>query len=240
MVNIFYPKIETLFVRDLESHKILTDTFKSPVYSIISSWLITEKIDGMNIRIMWDGTKLLFGGRTDKASIPAELVNYLNASCDIEKFKLVFPDTIAILYGEGYGAGIQKNGGAYSKTKSFVAFDILIDGKWWMDWKNTVDICDKLGLLTVPFMGSKTLHDAMQIVREGFDSLLALTMTGEKRPAEGIVGRTIEPLFDRRGRRIILKLKTHDFGKEKFGKEKNDSLEEKAIASILKRANKLE
>ena len=40
-------------------------------------WEFTEKIDGTNIRIYWDGHKVNYYGRTDKAQIPSQLMNKL-------------------------------------------------------------------------------------------------------------------------------------------------------------------
>jgi hypothetical protein len=52
-----------------------------------------------------------------------------------------------------------------------------------------------------------TLEEATEKVRAGFPSLL----NGGKKQAEGMVGRTAEPLFDKKGSRLIVKLKTKDF-----------------------------
>jgi hypothetical protein len=50
-----------------------------------------------------------------------------------------------------------------------------------------------------------TLEQIVTLVREPFASKVGTAM------AEGIVARPIEPLFDRKGARIIIKLKTRDF-----------------------------
>ena len=71
-----YPKIETLFNRD-EKFK-LTSEVRSPVFATIKSWVVTEKIDGTNIRINLDENDVVtFNGRTDNAQIPAELAIYI-------------------------------------------------------------------------------------------------------------------------------------------------------------------
>jgi ATP-dependent RNA circularization protein (DNA/RNA ligase family) len=204
-----YPKIETLFERDEKTHKVFPDRLRNPVYGIFKLWQFTEKIDGTNIRIFWQDGKIRIGGRTDNAQIPADFVQHLYEILDVEKLRITFPDTSAIIYGEGYGAGIQK-GGAYSKTKRFIVFDVLIGDKWWMNWENTVGIAEKLGLKTVPFIGEMSLEDGIAMVRNGFFSPLALE-NGEQYQAEGLVGRTVEPLFDKHGKRIIIKIKTKDF-----------------------------
>ena len=74
-----------------------------------------QKIDGTNIRVMWQDGKLKLGGRTDNANIPADLVQLLYEAIDVRKLRDTFGDTPVIIYGEGYGAGIQKGGG-YGKT----------------------------------------------------------------------------------------------------------------------------
>jgi hypothetical protein len=52
-----------------------------------------------------------------------------------------------------------------------------------------------------------TLEAATEMVRAGFQSRL----NGGKAKAEGLVGRPAEALFDKRGARLIVKLKTKDF-----------------------------
>ena len=222
-----YPKIETLFKRD-EKFNIMEGVLKMPVLATINKWQVTEKIDGMNIRIILTREgELSFGGRTDKAQLSADLFQYLQKTCTVEKMKEVFwlprSETLTneeitpvdvILFCEGYGAGIQKGGGDYNKNKVVRLFDVLIDEKWWLDWENTCDVAKKLGIKTVPSLGDSTLDEIIIFVKEGFTSVVS-SEEGNPRQAEGIVGRTIEPLFDKRGRRLILKLKTKDFEEKK-------------------------
>jgi hypothetical protein len=203
-----YHKIETLYERDLETFKVKPGIFKNRTYTLIKTWHWTEKIDGTNIRCIWDHSagKLTFGGKSDNAQIHADLVRYLYENIPVENVRTIFPGVSAVIYGEGYGAGIQK-GGDYSPTKRFIVFDVLVDGKWWMNWENTCDIAAKLHLDVVPYIGEMTLEEATDVVRAGFSSRL----NGGKAKAEGLVGRTAEPLFDKKGARLIVKLKTKDF-----------------------------
>ena len=209
-----YGKIETLFERD-EKFKV-TNRLKHPVIDTIKVWDVTEKIDGTNIRIMFDKEgKLNVGGRTDNAQIPASLLQVLFPMFPIEKMKEVFwlegKPVDVVLYGEGYGAGIQKAGSGYRSDKSFRLFDVLIEGKFWLDWTNTEDVASKLGIKTAPMLGRWTLEEIIEKVKAGVQSVVAKDDSGNVCMAEGIVGRTIEPLFDKRGRRLIIKLKTRDF-----------------------------
>ena len=200
-----YPKIETLFERD-EHFKVIPHKLRNPVYGTIKTWQFTEKIDGTNIRLIWKDGKLKFGGRTGNAQLPADLIQHLYEIVDINRIKAVFPSTDVIIYGEGYGAGIQ-SGGYYSKTKEFIVFDVLVDSKWWLSWENVCDVASKLQLRTVPYIGEYTLEEGIIIARKGFNSMLAV----ESHMAEGIIGRPIETLYDKKFNRVIIKLKTKDF-----------------------------
>jgi hypothetical protein len=204
-----YHKIETLYERDEKTFRLKPELIlKNATYGMLKSWQFTEKIDGTNIRCIWDHAteKLTFGGKTDNAQIHADLIRYLYENFPVENMRQVFPEVSAVLYGEGYGAGIQK-GGDYSDKKKFILFDVLVDGKWWLNWPNVCDVAEKLHIETVPFIGEMTLEAATEMVRSGFQSRL----NGGKAKAEGLVGRPAETLFDKKGARLIVKLKTKDF-----------------------------
>jgi hypothetical protein len=204
-----YPKIDTLFERDLKTFVVDPGKLKSPVLGTINLWDVTEKIDGTNIRVtLGEFGAVQFGGRTDNAQLPADLLMHLVNTFSAEKLKSVFwldgnPVSV-VLYGEGYGAGIQK-GGTYRPDKSVIFYDVLVCGKWWLDKAAVDDVAAKLGVETVPYLGRMTLEEIVTLVREPFTSKIGTAM------AEGVVARPIEPLFDRKGARIIIKLKTRDF-----------------------------
>lgn len=205
-----YHKIDTLFERDSKSFVVNPGQLKSSVLGTIREWDVTEKIDGTNIRVMLSATgDVTFGGRTDAAQIPADLVQYLmrTFSADALKAALWIDETQpdVVLYGEGYGPGIQKGGGLYRADKAFILFDVLVGGKWWLDRSSVADIADNLQILAVPYLGRMTLDEIVAAVREPFPSRLGTAI------AEGVVARPIETLFDKRMKRIIIKLKTKDF-----------------------------
>ena len=205
-----YPKIETLFVRNNDF--TVTDRLKHPVVATIIEWVVTEKIDGTNIRVHLDeANELSFGGRTANAQINGDLVSYLYKTFTADKMAALRKDADPVsitLYGEGYGAGIQKGGG-YSPTKSFVLFDVLIGSRWWLRDDDVSEIADKLGIVRAPIIGQLNMAQIVALVRDGFASLLE----GATCRAEGIVARPIEPLFDNQHRRVVLKLKTCDYQK---------------------------
>ena len=206
-----YPKIKTLFERDPTTFVVDPTKLKASVFGTIREWDVTEKIDGTNIRVMYskDGA-VSFGGRTDAANIPADLVQYLIRTFQQDALKAALwlnpEDPVdVVLYGEGYGPGIQKGGGLYRKDKAFILFDVLVNGQWWLDGKAVADIAAKLNIDTVPYLGRMTLDSIVEMVRHPFPSKLGTAI------AEGVVARPIETLFDKRMKRIIIKLKTKDF-----------------------------
>jgi RNA ligase len=215
-----YHKIETLYERDLATFKIKPGVFKNRTYSLLKSWHWTEKVDGTNIRCIWEHAidhgpdapgrpaRLTFGGKTDNAQIHADLIKWLYEHVSAAKLAEVFPGVDAVIYGEGYGAGIQKGGGDYTPEKKLIVFDVLVDGKWWLSWEDVCDVAGKLSLDVVPDFGEMTLEDATELVRKGFKSRCAVNAGKD---AEGLVGRPLEALFDKKGARLIVKLKTKDF-----------------------------
>ncbi len=208
-----YPKINTVFERN-EKFKVVPGRLTSPIYEIISKWEVTEKVDGTNIRatLSVDGD-LSFGGRTDDAQIHVKVYDALRAMITAERLKDVFwskgPCQV-VLYGEGYGVPVNK-GGNYRPDPSFRLFDVFVGEKWWLNWANVSDVASKLGIKTVPYIGTMTLDEMVEMTRAGFDSIVAREDSGSKYRAEGLIGRTVEPLFDKKGDRLILKLKTRDF-----------------------------
>ena len=203
-----YHKITTVFKRDPETKckTLLMGKYAEPEFEYLKDniWLFTEKIDGTNIRVMWENGELKFGGKTDNAQIPVFLYDKLNELFTTDLFTKEFPDTNICLYGEGYGARIQKGGGNYiSDGVDFVLFDVRI-GEWWLEREDVGDIANKLELEVVPYVGEGTLEAMVNLVRLGFNSEIG------NRRAEGIVARPEIELFGRNGHRIITKIKHKD------------------------------
>src|SRR5260221_10659665 len=99
-----YHKIETLYERDEKTFHLKPElVLKNTTYGLLKSWQFTEKIDGTNIRCIWDHAtgKLTFGGKTDNAQIHADLIRYLYNNIPVESVRSVFPKASAILYGDG-------------------------------------------------------------------------------------------------------------------------------------------
>lgn len=204
-----YHKIQTVFKRD-ERGKIIDNEWSLPEFEYLqnNNWVWTEKVDGTNIRVMWESINdhINFGGKTDNAQIPAFLYERLQELFSVEKFESVFDgDYPVCLYGEGYGKKIQKDGSNYkSDGVDFVLFDVKI-GDWWLTRESVYTIASKLGIDIVPVIRICPIQEAIDLVYDGFDSQWGNFM------AEGLVGTPHIPLFSRNGSRVITKIKHKDF-----------------------------
>lgn len=171
-------------------------------------WVWTEKIDGTNIRItIGEDGACLIQGKTDAATLPGPLHQYLQEHFTKERVLGLGLTTGSILCGEGYGWKIQKVGSRYSATPKFILFDVRI-GPWWLTRNDVADIAAKAGLPVVPEIGRGTIHEAIEAVRSGIKSQCSDDTT---LVSEGLVIRPPIELFARNGTRIITKIRAEDF-----------------------------
>ena len=208
-----YHKIPGLYKREEQKpFNLIEGVYREPELELLKDvmWTFTEKVDGTNIRVIWDGHTVVFGGRTDNAQIPSHLVSKLNElfmGTRMEQiFEQVFGESRAILFGEGYGAKIQKGGGNYSDSQEFVLFDVKVAGLY-LSRENVEDVALKFTLEVVPIVLKGKLQDGVDLVKKGLDSQWG------NFTAEGLVAKPSTDLFNRRGERILTKIKYEDFVK---------------------------
>ena len=212
-----YHKIQTIFKREPQGQRnIIIGDYSEPEFEYLKDniWVFTEKVDGTNIRVMWNGQAVVFGGKTDNAQIPVNLLYKLQELFEGTAKRLIFEETFksdeppqVCLYGEGYGNKIQKAGADYIPNgNDFVLFDVKI-GDWWLQRPDVEGIGKAFGLKVVPIIGEGTLNDALEMTKKGFKS------TWGDFNAEGIVARPKTELKTRSGQRIITKIKYRDFNK---------------------------
>ena len=207
-----YHKIQTVFKRDPETNfkTLLYHEYSIPEFEMLKDieWVWTEKIDGTNIRIMWDGEIVRLGGKTDNAQIPTFLLSRLQDLFTVDKMKEVFPDPGDIcLYGEGYGAKIQKGGNYLPDSTNFILFDCKAD-EWWLKRADLKDIAQKLSIDIVPVIGNGPLLAAVEYCCNGFPSKIS---HNKEYIAEGLVLKPGIDIFCRNGDRIVSKIKFKDF-----------------------------
>lgn len=233
-----YPKTTNLLERDPDTHKC-TDVFRRSDFAQIARWHVTEKVDGTNIRVLlrWSPDSGLAApdvrGRTDRANTPGDLIdtltNTLTANRDAVEGWVRYltndePDVIVCLYGEGYGAGIQKVGTQYRAGKSIRLFDVttsryspmtpgMWSPRWWRPWSTVQEAADVTGFKTVPVIDeSLATADVLDLVRSG--NLYSYTALDDSENgdliAEGVIARTDPYLFTWDRQRVMFKLKGCD------------------------------
>lgn len=209
-----YHKIETLYERDIEGTKQLIEgKFRNPTVEYLRNlhWQWTEKVDGTNVRVFWDGHAVTFGGRTDKAQIPASLVNKLNeyfgGEANAQLFEQTFGEREVELFGEGYGAKIQKGGNYIPDAVDFILFDVMV-GDNYQPRESVESVAETFGLKVVPIVGEGTILEAVDFVKSNPKSVIA---SNPDYDMEGVVCRPNVELRDRCGNRVIVKIKWHDF-----------------------------
>jgi hypothetical protein len=207
-----YTKINTLWKRDPDTNIVLIGDYAAPELQYLSrlDWDWTEKIDGTNIRLHWNGSHVTIGGRSDKANLPSGLVAALDGRLRSEDWFKAFEDSDDVtLYGEGYGAGIQK-GGAYRPDKDFILFDVKV-GPWWLDRTAVADVGEKLGFEVVKSLYTGTISQAWYCMVTGEGTPSNVVSSYPDAPLEGLVGRPQVVLFNRKGERVMVKMKRKDW-----------------------------
>ena len=212
-----YHKIDTVYKRyELGNKELMEGVWRSPTLEYLkdNKFIYTEKIDGTNISVEWDGHEITFHGRTEKAQIPSHLLEYLKEKFENneteEMFEQIFGDKKFIFYGEGYGNKIQSVGNKYCPDGSvkFILFDIYAcESDVWLERDNVKDIAKAFDVEVVPEVFEGTIEEGIEYIKTN-----PLSVLGEGRiQMEGVVGRPPVELKDKCGKRIIFKLKVKDF-----------------------------
>jgi hypothetical protein len=207
-----YHKIDTIFERDMEGTKKLVEgRYRNPLVEYLKDnlWIFTEKVDGTNIRVHWDGHKISIGGRTDNAQIPTHLFEvlqskFLNNPTE-QLFEQKFGEVEVTLYGEGYGKKIQAGGGLYGDV-DFILFDVEV-GNTMLERSSVEDIAKGFGVKCVPVVLEGTIEEAINLVKSKPMSLISK----EPKPSEGLIGTPKVRIYDVKGHRLIVKIKVEDF-----------------------------
>lgn len=196
----------------------------------------TEKIDGTNMSVhiipvgytdIGNAFKVNYAveyhGKTEKADTPKHLQAKMEQLFPAEKMLEAFNKNVTyenvedaikevnhgkvIVFGEGYGVKIQKGGNYISNDCGFILFDVTVDGMFLLR-ESLEDIASKLEIPIVPLIGYMTVDEAIEFVKKGFKSTIA---ENKDYDAEGLVLKTPMGLLNRKGERIITKIKTCDF-----------------------------
>lgn len=204
-----YQKIETLykFNNELKGYR---EEFYNPIVEYLKDckWVGTEKIDGTNVRVLWNGHSFEFGGRTDKAQLPKELLELLTNTFNYDMevlFEQKFGEKEVLLFMEGYAGKIQK--GAYQGSEKIIGFDIMIGGTY-LDKQVSEAIFESLGIKFVPLVKFSNLQECINFVKNHQQSIIQ-----PESQIEGLVCFPSVRLYDHKGNRIIVKIKNKDLNK---------------------------
>lgn len=209
-----YHKIDGLFARD-ENKKLMPDVFRSSDVCELSNhlWTFTEKIDGTNVRVHWDGHRVTFAGRTDNAQLPGRLKLRLEelfgGEANEQIFEQYFGEKSVTIYGEGYGAKIQSGGSYLPDRQDFIVFDVEVfneDGYGiFLTREGVEEVAKYFGADVVPVILIGSITNAIDFVKARPNSRIGTAKM------EGLVGVPLGNFLSRTGKRIIVKIKVRDF-----------------------------
>lgn len=229
--KMLYPKIQTLYNRD-ENFKVNIDEFRWKEFEMIQFWDIYEKVDGRNVRLLVEPTKITsgkksypsyrmyYGGRKVRSTFSVkehDCLKDLVSKSVLEEVFIPYIPAQYVIFGELYGVGVQ-SGGNYRPDLTFKVFDIFVldeknvYGGWWLEREDMMELSASLGLDVVPFMGQYTVDDVYDFLIGEPTSIISEMEGGNPEYImEGVVARSSPMLFTRRGERVMWKLKCKDF-----------------------------
>jgi hypothetical protein len=213
-----YPKINALWKRTPNGKRVIPGAYATKYLEdlYLARWTWTEKIDGTNIGLRWlpEENRVVICGKTANAAFHGGLYARLEEIADPDKFRALYGDNHVKVFGEGYGAGIQKGSG-YLPHQDFIVFDVQMGNKYGISASSPFmgggainDAADMLGVPTVNVLDECSIAGAWsKMVDHEYES----TFPGV--PLEGIVGRPVTSYYVRFGeeiRPVLCKLKYCD------------------------------
>lgn len=207
----YYGKISAPFGRKCPTDRLVDKTIYAKPWMTIfyeenALMYASEKIDGTNVGIKWDGDRVSFVGHTDKSTFCPRYLAYLNERFGTPQFESVleevFGEQSAFIFGEGVSKDYSHHYGY--PDGEFIMYDICCDGKFW-NRDPVHNVSKKFGMMCpheelMPFM------DAIEFVQSRPYSWLDPTHR-----MEGLVLRPRVELFTNNGDRVICKVKVRDF-----------------------------
>jgi RNA ligase (TIGR02306 family) len=175
--------------------------------------VVTEKIHGTNARIGWVEGKLLAGSHGLQRKRPAPEDTATNTywfPSTLEPVRNLLDElrqrhSVAILYGEVYGRGVQSLHYGRRDGLGFAVFDLYV-GEHYLDYDDFAALCEQHGVATVPVLerGPFSLSRVAELSR-------GQTTLADQHIREGVVVRPIAERFDPQVGRAILKYLSDDY-----------------------------
>ena len=212
-MNKTYEKIKNVLSFGSTKDKTITYTKEFEFLKRLK-YYATEKLDGTNIRLYYDGYNTTIHGRTEKSELPKGFLEKFNKLYDLDiinsQMEELFGDKEVVIYGEGIGEKIQADGEKYVKDGiDFVVFDILVNDVF-LDRENVEKITENLGLKIVDVVIEGDLEEIINFVKEEQKSIY-----NSNHIMEGVVAKPLIPLYFKDETRVCFKIKYLDFLKLK-------------------------
>lgn len=212
-----FPHIDTMWKRKQDGTKrppIICGEYSNLELQYLKdlTWLGTEKLDGTNVRISLTPRVTQFFGRHGD-NLPSLLYEYLTdvfvdramSGALKRQFIAAFDEeTPVTLFGEGVGAKVHPGSGKYGFDPKFILFDVKV-GDWWLTRPNVEDVGRGLQLPVAPVVFTGKLYDAHMRTVNGMESTFGDCFM------EGLVLQPMIQLFNRKGERILCKVKHQDY-----------------------------
>lgn len=228
-----YPKITSPFKRtDNKSKTVNTSVWFDDYAKFFGEsglpFYATEKIDGTNLNIIYDGNHIQYMGHTDKTSWNPEVEEWIKSKFQTSEFEQMceqrFGENEIKLCGELIGPKIQNNFYKLEDYK-FILFDIHndISNTWW-DRQNVEENAKELNLDIVPLIGGTNFIDLFSESKNTLRGWTNLLQNAEFKSKinkdieiEGFVVRPLMEILKANGERVIYKIKIKDIlGREPF------------------------
>lgn len=182
------------------------------VLAAVPGWTFTEKIDGANLAVIYNGLGVELRTRDGHnletlADLDPSTIDALREIFHVTVMEQAFGSKETRIYLEVYGKGVGDHHWLARKLpqQRVAVLDARING-FWLARGNLTDLAnDTFSLECAPHRADvQTLTRAIDVVTAGMPSALG------DFTAEGLVGVAPLGLFNRKGERIIVKVKTED------------------------------
>ena len=212
-----YPKLKNLHKRDPADNKVIdefTDEIFSPEQLGNAGWTWREKMDGTNLRIIWDGHRAEYRGRTDRAQFSDGQTMFLDEKIKSPAFEELleqtFGNTEAVLFGELIGNKLQGNPHKVDGYEIRV-YDAFVAG-WWLLPASVDELASDLGLGSAEIIVVAPIGHMHRVMK----NIASITeaFEGEAEPLEyleGIVGTAPGGVLHRSGAILRVKLKLENY-----------------------------
>jgi hypothetical protein len=209
----FYPKIQSPFKRNDKKEFISEwslDVFK---YLQDNLFHVYEKLDGMNIRVYWNGYTVSFAGKSDNTEFTTEQLTYLQQTFKPEHFNGLEP---CYLFGELVGKDCHTN--RYNlKDVRFFLFDLYrISTRSWQTDEFIKYMADKIGIKCIETVVTGRLNQIIKIIRYTSIDNVPDSDYFPLFQSEGVILRPTTSILLPNEDRVITKLKFNDKYHEDF------------------------